>query len=162
MTPTSSPPRPRHPRCRQRQRGVAAVEAAVLIPVMLVLFTFPVFLARVYWHYTVAQKAAQDAARYLSTVSRQEMRSTTLSAAASNVAAAIARTELAELAPEGSSATPIVQCDMRPCGSQAGVVPATVRVAVTFNMVDTFFGVVDSGRYGLRINADVTMNYAGI
>jgi hypothetical protein len=28
-------------------------------------------------------------------------------------------------------------------------------------MADTFFGVVDTGRYGLLITADVTMRYAG-
>jgi len=146
---------------RARERGVAAVEAAILLPIFLICLTFPVFFAQYYWHYTVAQKAAQDAARYLSTVSAQEMRSKPLAKAAAAVANEIVRTEVGELSPGTDIDDPVIQCGTIPCGSKAGTVPSTVRVLVTFGMKDTFFGVVDTGRYGLDITADVTLHYVG-
>ena len=50
----------------RRQRGIAAVELALVLPVLFILVMFPLYLGRVYWHYTAIQYAAQDAARYLS------------------------------------------------------------------------------------------------
>jgi Flp pilus assembly protein TadG len=145
----------------RKERGVAAVELALIFPVLLIFLLFPIFFGRVYWHYTVAQKAAQDAARYMSSVPAQEMRSRTLSQAAANVAIDITRAELAELAPGSVIGDAVIQCGTLPCGSRTGLVPATVRVVVTFKIFDTFFGVVDTGRYGWDITADITMNYAG-
>jgi Flp pilus assembly protein TadG len=46
-----------------RQRGVAAVEFAILVPLLLILLTAPLYIGRVLWHYTVIHKAAHDAAR---------------------------------------------------------------------------------------------------
>jgi Flp pilus assembly protein TadG len=146
---------------RSRERGIAAVEAAVLLPILLICLTFPVFFARYFWHYTVAQKAAQDAARYLSTVSAQEMRSKTLAKAAAAVATEIVRTEMGELSPGTDIDDPFIECGNAPCGFKAGTVPSTVRVLISFGMKDTFFGVVDTGRYGLDITADVTRHYVG-
>lgn len=143
------------------QRGSAAIELAVLIPIFLVLMTFPVFYARCFWHYTVAQKAAQDAVRYLSKVSRPEMMSKTLATGAAAMAIDIAQREMAELAPGSEIATPEIYCDNRICGVTAGKVPTTVRVFITLSMYDTFFGVVDTGRYGLTINAEARMAYVG-
>ena len=147
--------------CRRREGGTAAVEFALLAPVLLVLLLFPIFFGRVFWHYTVAQKAAQDAARYMSTVSVQEMRSTTLAQEAAKVAVSIAAAELAELAPGSDIGDAIIQCGTLPCGSRAGYVPTTVRVAITFGIFDTFFGVIDTGRYGWDITADITVSYVG-
>jgi len=151
----------RMPHRRSRQRGAAAVEAALVMFMLTTLLTFPVFFARVLWHYTVAQKAAQDAARYLSTVSASEMRSPLLAQEAAKVAAKIATDELAELTPGKPIQAPAINCGSFRCGTQAGVVPDTVRVMVTFGMFDTFFGVIDTGRYGWTLTADVSYNYAG-
>lgn len=151
----------RLPRAPYRQRGVAAVEAAVLLPVLILFITFPIFFARCYWHYTVAQKAAQDAARYLSSVPAQEMRSKKLAKAAAAVALDIARREIAELAPGTAIDDPQIYCDQSLCGTFPGKVPNTVHVLLNFGMVDTGFGVVDTGRYGFQITADVTMRYVG-
>lgn len=149
------------PRPRRRQRGVAAVELALVMPMLVVLLTFPIFFARFCWHYTVAQKAAQDAARYLSQVSAQEMRSQTLSRAAAAVATEIVRTEVGELAPGAPIGDPEVHCDQNICGFRGGSVPETVRVSVYVSFFDTFFGAVDTGRYGWPINAEITMRYVG-
>lgn len=145
----------------KRQRGAAAVEAAIVMFMLTSLLTFPIFFARVLWHYTVAQKAAQDAARYLSTVSASEMKSPLLAQEAAKIASKIATDEIAELAPGKPIQSPSINCGAFRCGSQAGVVPESVRVMITFGVFDTFFGVVDTGRYGWTITADVTLSYAG-
>jgi len=149
------------PAMRTRQGGAAAVEAAIVMILLLVFLTLPVFYARVFWHYTVANKAAQDAARYLSTVSAREMASSTLSKAAGDIAMEIARTEIAELGPETRMKPPIVYCGDAPCGSRIGTVPSTVRVEVNLHIFDTFFGAVNTGRYGWTLTADVTLPYVG-
>lgn len=151
----------RIPGLPHRQRGVAAIEAAIVLPILVLFLTFPIFYARCYWHYTVAQKAAQDAARYLSSVPAQEMRSKKLAKAAAALALQIAQREIAELAPGTSIDDPQVYCDTSLCGTFPGTLPSTVRVLLSFGIVDKIFVVVDTGRYGIQITADVTMRYVG-
>lgn len=146
---------------QSRHRGSAAVEAAILLPIFVTFLTFPIFYARCYWHYTAAQKAAQDAARYLSGVPAREMRSKTLAQAAAATAATIARREIAELSPGTTIAPPTVYCDDVLCGTYEGTVPSTVHIVINFGMRDTLFRLVDTGRYGLQITADVKMRYVG-
>jgi hypothetical protein len=149
------------PPVRTRERGVAAIELAALLPIMLILLTFPLFYARCFWHYTAAQKAAQDAARYLAAVPAAEMRSKNLAKAAAAVAIQIAQKEISELAPGAPFDPPQAVCDGLSCGSSAGKVPTKVRVFINFGMVDNIFGVVDTGRYGFQVTADVTLRYVG-
>ena len=59
---------------RTHQTGAAAIELALTMPIMLCFLLFPIFYAMCFWHNTVAKKAAQDAARYLSTEPQSEMR----------------------------------------------------------------------------------------
>ena len=156
---TTSSPRQRPP--KRRQRGSAAVEAALILPIFVVFLVVPIYYARCFWHYTVAQKAAQDAARYLSQVSAAEMRSPTLAQAASNIALQITQREMAELAPGSAIPTPVVQCDYLPCGYAIGSLPTTVRVYINFSMYDNIFGAVPGGRFGLVITANASMRYVG-
>jgi hypothetical protein len=146
---------------KTRQRGVAAVEAALIVPILVVFLTVPIYYARCFWHYTVAQKAAQDAARYLSQVSAAEMKAPALAQAAGNIALEIAQREMAELSPGSEMGLPVVQCDYLPCGTVIGSAPATVRVYITFSMYDNIFGVIDQGRFGLIVTADISMRYVG-
>lgn len=156
---TSIPKSVRYPSARER--GVVAIELGVLLPILIVFLTFPIFYARCFWHYTAAQKAAQDAAHYLSMVPAAEMRSKKLAKAAAAIAVEIAQREIAELAPGMSIDPPQAACDGLACGSTAGKVPTTVRVYINFGMVDNIFGVVETPRYGLQITADVTLRYVG-
>jgi hypothetical protein len=156
---TTSPARQKPP--KTRQRGSAAIEAALILPIFVVFLTVPIYYARCFWHYTVAQKAAQDATRYLSQVSAAEMRSRTLAQAASNIALEIAQREIAELAPGSVIDTPIVHCDTVPCGYAIGKLPTTVGVYINFSMHDNIFGVIPDGRFGLVITADASMRYVG-
>lgn len=149
------------PVSRAAQRGSAAVELALLLPVLVAFLVFPFFFARFFWHYSVAQKAAQDAARYLSTISIQEMRSSTLAQAAAALASQIATSELAELQPGRAAPNVSIYCDSVLClGVGAAQLPQTVRVYVSMDMVD-MSGVVDTGQWGKPIRVDAEMRYAG-
>lgn len=146
---------------RKRQAGVAAIEVALLLPILIVFLLFPIFISKVLWHYTVAQKAAQDAARYLSIVPRSEMMSRNLAEEAGELAIEIAEREIAELAPGSEVVGPRAFCDTELCGDlTAGRVPTTVRVRLAFTMSDPS-GLIDFGWYGLEITANHTMRYAG-
>lgn len=147
------------PRSRRRQRGAAAVEAAFVLPILF-LFLVPLVLwAQYMWNYTVVHRAAQDAARFLSTVPRAEMNSKILAGRVRDVAAEIVRRELSDLAPEDELAEPEVFCDQNTCGFKAGV-PETVTVEISFDFYDRIFNTY-VGTRGLTIDAKVTMSYVG-
>jgi Flp pilus assembly protein TadG len=59
---------------RQYERGAIAIEAAIVLPILLLFFGLPSILYAFYFRqYTAVQKAAHDAAIYLSTAPRLEM-----------------------------------------------------------------------------------------
>lgn len=148
---------------RRRQRGAAAIELAIVLPILFVLMTVPIFLGRYYWHYTVAHKAASDAVRYLSSISVREMRSSVLSEAARKTAYDIAAEEIADLWPGGDAPTINVYCgSYKDCnGYGAKAMPDTVAVRVEMNMIDNIFGVVGTGFYGWNISATTEVAYVG-
>ena len=47
------------------QQGVAAIEMAILLPLLILLFTGLIEYGRLMWHYDALAKATRDAARYL-------------------------------------------------------------------------------------------------
>lgn len=144
------------------QRGAAAVEFAVLLPIFLALMTVPLLTARCLWHYTAAQKAAFDAARYLSGISAQEMREPALAMAAADIAKEIIETEIEALRPGGNYDIAVeIQCGDNQCrGVRSGTLPDTVTVGVSMNMYDQIFG-LSTGRYGVPIEARYEMRYVG-
>jgi Flp pilus assembly protein TadG len=146
-------------RLRKRQVGVAAVELALLLPILITFLTLGYFTVSIFWHYTMAQKAAQDAARYLSTVPAVEMMAPTSADAAGTLAQQIVRKEIAEISPGSVVARIDTFCDDSTCGGlSAGQLPTTVRVKFSITMFDPS-GIVDTGWYGLPINANYTMRY---
>lgn len=143
------------------QRGVAAIEFALLMPVLLVFLTLPIFFARVFWHYTIVQKAGQDAVRYLSTVPKSEMMSRNSAREAGELARQIIQRQLADVAPGLEFTEPNIHCNTGDCGTLlAGRTPDTVRVQFSIALYDPF-NQVDLGWYGLQINVDYTMDYVG-
>lgn len=146
----------------ERQRGAAAVELALILPLIILLLVFTAFFARFFWHYTVAQKAAFDSARYLSTISEQEMREPALAIAARDVADDIVFAEIAELRPNGSIRPEVnILCGELPCRGVRGFeLPQTVSVNVNMDMHDDWFG-LDLGRYGIGINVTARIRYVG-
>jgi hypothetical protein len=140
---------------RSRQLGVAAVEFAVLLPLLIVLMTAPLFIGRVLWHYTVAQKAAHDAARYLATVPEAELRTPGLAPAAVAVAREIVTAELADLNPGPYPPGITISCDTTVCTGL--ILPTTVRVNIVIEMHDPFGYAGD----GMPVVVEVQMPYMG-
>lgn len=142
------------------QRGAAAVEFAIITPLLIIALAPFVLYARYMWHYTVAHKAAQDAARYMSTVSVSEMHSRSLASSAREVAIEIARRELLELAPGEDYPDAEVLCDSATCGLRSGSAPSIIRVFITFNMHDPIFNTY-LGPRGQQFNVIVEVPYVG-
>jgi cbb3-type cytochrome oxidase subunit 3 len=147
---------------QHRQRGASAVELALILPMLVTLLMAPLFVAVFFWHYTVVQKAAQDGARYLATISEREMREPALAQAAGRIATEIVETELAELGSVGKAADVQVYCGpSRKCtGFTNGQLPPTVLVFVELHVQD-IFGLVDTGRYGWRVTSSAEVSYVG-
>lgn len=127
-------------RPRSRWHGGVAVEFVVLLPVMIILLAAPLLFGRAFWHYTVAQKAAQDAVRFLAASNSAEIKTPGAGggeAPAAAVARAIVQAEIAEL--NGGLYPPGVDilCDGGTCfGFQ---IPTNVAVRVTVPIYDIFF-----------------------
>ena len=144
---------------RRRERGAAAIEMALVLPILILFVTGLVFFARVFWYYSVIQKAAHDTTRFLSTATQIEMRTT--GAPMAVVARSIAQAETAVLNSAVEAIAIDVQCNVATCGF---AVPATVRTVIQVRMRDDIFGALTSAYYGedgLLLTADVTMRYAG-
>lgn len=145
-----------------RQRGAAAIELAFTLPAFAAFLFMTLFVARLLWHYTVAQKATQDAARYLSTISVQEMRQPTLAAAAAATARAIVLMEIGELNPGYIPIEFNVECDNDPCTGAYNTLPETVRVSIKMQ-VTAFPEVfqVDMDPLGIPIRVESIQHYVG-
>lgn len=155
----------KHAKLPLRQRGIAALEAVLVLPLLLLLLAWITFFGRYFWHYTVAQKAAHDAARYLATVPQREMKTPGFGggqAPVTQVAQAIAVQETAELNPGPFPPSVMVSC--QPLGCTGLSLPGKVRVLVVMQMTDDLFSPITSlvlGDDGLLLTADVTMLYVG-
>ena len=147
---------------RPRQQGVAAIEVALLLPVLVVMLAMPLFWGRVFYQYEVAERAAHDAALYLSTVPLIEMKTISQTTNEPALAAAIVAAELAELKSNYIPPAVAIQCDSLPCESIS--VPSTIRVVIRLSILDEFFGPYNpfvTGDTGLALTAEVTMHYVG-
>jgi hypothetical protein len=149
---------------RQHMHGGVAVEFAVLLPVILLFVSGVLFFGRVFWHYTVAEKAAYDAVRFLAAVPAGEFRIQGAGAEApvSVAAKAIVAEELAELN-QGGPYVPVVdvQCDGRSCGGTS--IPTKLTVLITLNIFDPFFDGITSqftGGTEIVLYPVATMHYA--
>lgn len=151
-------------RLRRSEQGSVAVETALVLPVIIMFLAVPLFLARIFWYYSVAEKAAHDSARFLSQASRIEILGPGQGAKPGVVALAeaIIDAELEEIRPGLVATAPTILCEGYTC---AGLnVPADVRVAVQIRVRDEIFGPITDpifGEDGLLLTADVTMAYAG-
>jgi hypothetical protein len=128
-----------------RKRGSVAVECAIVLPILLLLISGLLFFARVFWCYTVAQKAAHDAARYLAATTLREIAPSSPGpeVAAALVAQKIAMDEVEELNPGGGigvSALCYVGSPTPYWDRCFGFdVPKKVMVRVTISITDPFF-----------------------
>jgi len=141
-----------------RQTGVAAVEFAIMLPMLVALLAAPLFIGRTLWHYTIAQKAAYSAAMYMSSIPETEVRSPTLSASSFAVARDIVLAEMSDIDPALAPYSVGIFCDGSQCDGLS--TPAVVRVTVRVQMHDPFFGTSFPGD-GLLLTGEANMSYIG-
>jgi Flp pilus assembly protein TadG len=126
-------------RSRRKEQGSAAVECVLVLPIFLLL-SFSIFLfSRIFWHYTVAEKAAHDATMFLARASLKEIRapSSGVEIPIAQVARSIAASEVAELSPGDSP--PFVDVLCNGLGCAGFTTPQSVAVVVRMQMTISIF-----------------------
>lgn len=149
---------------RRKERGSVAVETAIVLPLLILFLAAPLLFARIFWYYSVAQKAAHDGARFLSQATKMEIQASAAGAepGVAALARSIANTEVDEIRSHLIGAAAAAQCDGVPCDGLS--IPSTVRVVVRIRVRDDILGLMTDqfyGEDGLLLTADVTMRYAG-
>jgi hypothetical protein len=154
--------RPFRGAARRFQGGTAAVELAVIAPVLMLVLAFTVFFGRVFWHYTAAHKAAHDAGRYLSSVPQIEMKTPARAANVVLVARTIAEQEVAGLSPGPYAPVITIACDTITCDGFG--IPTNINVTVRLAMFDEMLYNWTNEILGdtpLVLTAAVSMRYVG-
>lgn len=148
---------------KRTQAGIAAVELALILPVILILLAMPLYLGRIFWHYSAAKTAAYDGARFLSSVPVLEIKDPTRVGAVLAVAQDIVNAEIGELNPGPFAPTVMITCDGGvACGGF--VIPTTVQVSIQVYMTDLFFTGITTevlGGENVVLTATVEFPYAG-
>ena len=113
------------------QQGVAAIELALIMLFFMGLLPVVLLFGRALFMYTVVQKSAQDAARYMATLPLQQMTNDDTANQAATFAVQLVRQALAETGPVLNANRISVQCIYSdgdyPCGSYP-TRPLQVRV----------------------------------
>jgi hypothetical protein len=156
---------------RKSERGSVAVEAAVCIGFILIpVLAIVLLLGRYFWYYTVAQKAAHDAALYMASSPLSEIKSTK---GAAGLASDIIGWETGDLdASASATLTPTVLCgyklgfssDTQWLNCSGALTPVGVRTGVVMTVTDPFLSPVTNaiwGSDGVPIVAIASMNYVG-
>ncbi len=162
---------------RQNQRGSVAIEFAILLPTILIpLLAGALFFGRFFWHYTVAEKAAHDAVRFIAAASPTEMKTLcTISIYKDScivmAAMTVATKEMAELHPsddDNNSPRIWVYCDDGGCPTDStSPAPKTVSVAIRMGVDDpflaafTWFFTGGGGPLSIPISVAARSHYAG-
>jgi hypothetical protein len=149
---------------RRIEQGSAAVECVLVLPIFLLL-AFSIFLfSRIFWHYTVAEKAAHDATMFLAKASLKEIRapSTGVEIPIAQVARSIAVSELADLSPGDSP--PFVNVLCNGLGCDGFTTPQNVAVVIRMQMTISVFPDLLSTfdlPSEILLTAQAETNYAG-
>jgi Flp pilus assembly protein TadG len=152
------------------ERGAVAVEAALVMAFILVpLLGCCLFLGRYFWYYTVAQKAAHDAALYMAVAPLNEVKSV----AASTLAQQIIAEETADISSDDTPVYGSGICGYKLSSTSSYItflpcipnrVPAAVRTGVALTVTDPFWGAITGPIFnvtGLDITVATTMTYGG-
>jgi hypothetical protein len=156
---------------RNFERGAVAVEAAACIGFILIpVLACVMFLGRYFWYYTVAQKAAHDAAVYMASSPLSEIKS---NKGAAGLASDIIGWETGDLDSDTSATVgTTVMCgyklgfstDVQWFSCSSTLTPIAVRTGVIMNVTDPFLSPVTNaifGSDGIPVVAGVSMTYVG-
>lgn len=143
------------PRARPA-RGMMVVELAVVLGAGLFFLSILLVGGRLMWHYTVLQRAAFDAARYMATMSRPELgdpaQAPVLAARARQLVLDAVGAARLDTAPGANDI--LVLCDGLPC---SGAIPQKVGVTLQIRLTDPFFRV--TGTDGLTLSSSSVQPY---
>jgi Flp pilus assembly protein TadG len=148
---------PRRQRPRDRQRGIAAVEFALVLPLLILLLALPLYFGRLFWHYAAIQKAAQNGARVLASMPLATMRDPTKVGYATRLTEDIVRAHLDELNPGEFPVVIDAQCNRMTCSGFSN--PTTTGVVVQMYVQDFFFP--GYTQMSIAITAEASMAYLG-
>ncbi|MGK5024809.1 TadE/TadG family type IV pilus assembly protein [Janthinobacterium sp. RB2R34] len=122
-----------HRRAEARQQGVAAIELALIMLFFMGLLPIVLLFGRALFIYTVVQKSAQDAARYMATLPLQQMTNDDTANQAAAFARQLVQQALAETGPVLNANRIRIECVYAsgeyPCGSY---VTRPLQVSVKF------------------------------
>ena len=147
---------------RRSATGSVSVEMALILPLFLILLAGPLYLARAAWFYSVGQKAAHDATRYVATATQAELRTGGggfNEARVPAIARWIAQQELGEVVPFTDSIVITILCDSSGCGV---LTPTRVRTIIQISLQDTLLGGLTTqylGSTNMALSSNVTMRY---
>lgn len=149
------------PSNRRAQSGVAAIEFALIIPVIIMLMAAAYEFGRISWQYNTVQQAAYAGARYLSSAPRAEITSPAGSAAAT----ATARQIVLDALSAGGVVLPspdslFVYCYF--CGVSS-FSPSSIQVFLAVPLVqgDSLFTIVSFDWLSdVQLTANITVPYA--
>lgn len=152
----------RYKRLRKLAKGSVAVEMALILPLFLILLAGPLYIARAAWFYSMGQKAAHDATRYVATATQAELRTGGGGFSEARVPAIarwIAQEELGEIVPFSDSIAIMIQCDGDACSTAT---PTRVRTSVQITLHDDILGGLTMDYLGasdMKMDSEVTMRY---
>lgn len=145
----------------RHESGSVAVElAGVFMTLLIPLLAAALFFGRFYWHYTVAEKAAHDAARFLASASPTEMQTqcnnALYEACVVAAARALARAEIGELNPGSAFPQIAVECDDELClVDKNSPLPTMVNVYIRMTVDDPFLTAMSSVFTGSAISIQI-------
>lgn len=119
------------------QRGVAAIELALIMLFFTGLLPVVLLCGRALFAYTALQKSAHDAARYMATMPLPQMLNTTNAAQGNAVVRQMVTDAMHDTWPQMDTLRISLEClyadDAYPCGSYASK-PLQVRLKLTIDM----------------------------
>ena len=125
---------------KTRQRGVVAIETALLLLASFALLPFLLYFARLTLHSAVLQQASFSASRYLATLPREQIRDPALQATALGVARGLISEAVAGARLDTRPWAIEIECDDFDCNQMgfAGM-PALVTVHIRLLFTDPVF-----------------------
>jgi Flp pilus assembly protein TadG len=147
---------------KNKIRGAAAVELAIVIIVMLVMTAGIVEFGRAFWYYTALDKATRDAARYLSAVPEADMVDASKAAAAVTKAKGlvVAAVNDAGVRPAVGAGDVDVACDPDCAGSKPNNITVSISSPITLGGWFPFISGPSGGKYaGFNLSTHTTMRY---
>ena len=158
-------PRPPVRTARRAERGVAAIELAIILTQTFVLLPAIFLFCRVFYQYNVLKQATHDAAQYVAALPPGKIRNKTAAADASNTAKAmvVAAANAANINPVPGLSEVAVLCDAA-ANCSGTTEPGTVRVSLQLTLTEIkysgFTAPFLDKDYRWTINADSTVAYA--